>query len=545
MKTNIKKKNILAKIVIGIFAILIVCSFTTKKVEAAYPVTVVAEASPTAIQRTIDTTMQRLKSFVLDKMATMIAKQILHQMTVSVINWINSGFEGSPAFITNPKGFFLDVGDQVTGAFLADGGPLSALCSPFSLDIRLSLALQTSGFIDKRYTCTLGTIINNGKNAVENASVNGFLAGDFQQGGWPAFIAVNTQPQNNAVGAYLRAENDLYTKITGKQALIKADLQMGRGFASWSKCTDVTDAVVNADMVEGMSYNDMGKLYEMKSQKINVGTTRYGESVDVESTLKKDGSLSYKKCETQTPGSVIADTLQKQLNVPAEELELANDINAVVNALVTQLISQMLGGGLRALSGSSGSQPSYTSQIIQESVSPKSSAMQDARSSLDNEMQSSLKLLTDYRDKFKQAEALITDSKNRLLTSRTCFTDKLASNDSQVTYYRSTIERQIASIDGEVTNIVNHLLISIQSKMSVVNQKISDLELIRTTQSSSLSDMQKASANYSNFVQSGAYVRIVNSDEADTELENARTQSSAFNKDAAQFLNQCSGNYYN
>ena len=96
------------------------------------------------------------------------------------------------------------MADQITGDFLAKaGGPLTALCSPFSIDIRIALAFKYHPNVLKKYECTLGKIITNSKNAVKGASINGFTAGDFSQGGWPAFVSLTTEPQNNYIGAYL------------------------------------------------------------------------------------------------------------------------------------------------------------------------------------------------------------------------------------------------------------------------------------------------------------------------------------------------------
>ena len=83
----------------------------------------------------------QLKSFSLDKVAVMIVKQILQQLTLSIISWINSGFNGSPSFIQNPTKFFEGVGDQIAGKFLSSVSPLAAsLCSPFNISVRISLA---------------------------------------------------------------------------------------------------------------------------------------------------------------------------------------------------------------------------------------------------------------------------------------------------------------------------------------------------------------------------------------------------------------------
>ncbi|NDE68391.1 hypothetical protein EB052_02170, partial [bacterium] len=181
---------------------------------------------------------QNLKSFTLDGLAYMIAKQFLRSITASVVNWINSGFKGNPSFLTDPAGFFADVGDQVTGAFIAQTGVLKNLCTPFSIDLRIALALKFSPYNQQRYACTLSTIITNTKNAVKNASINGFTAGDFRQGNWPAFVSLTTEPQNNIYGAYLQAESDISFQIGQRRDQKKEQLNQGRGFLSWESCTD-------------------------------------------------------------------------------------------------------------------------------------------------------------------------------------------------------------------------------------------------------------------------------------------------------------------
>ena len=170
------------------------------------------------------------KEYVLDPLVSGLAEMMLQEMTTSVVNWINSGFEGSPSFIQNPGAFFLDIADQATGQFIS--GELAELCSPFSIDIRIALSFKYRPFVRNRYACTLGTIISNTKNAVENASINGFTAGDFKQGGWPAFVSLTTEPQNNVFGAYIEAESDLSFRVASKQNQQRDELNQGKGFLS-------------------------------------------------------------------------------------------------------------------------------------------------------------------------------------------------------------------------------------------------------------------------------------------------------------------------
>src|SRR4051812_20672750 len=45
------------------------------------------------------------KESVLDGLAWTVAKSALSTLTTDVVNWINTGFSGSPSFVTNPLGF--------------------------------------------------------------------------------------------------------------------------------------------------------------------------------------------------------------------------------------------------------------------------------------------------------------------------------------------------------------------------------------------------------------------------------------------------------
>lgn len=366
--------------------------------------TLVADVSPTGIANNVAIWGQRLKDYVLDKLAYIAAKQILHQMTVSVVNWVNSGYEGKPAFLTNPSGFFLDAADQVTGDFLAENGPLRRLCSPWSVDIRVALALQQlqtsyNGISSGRYTCTLSSVISNYRGATVNGySIDGFLDGDFKQGGWPAFIALTTERQNNPYGSYLQAYSDQLYAIQQKKGSIAADLQQGNGFLSWQDCTDLPDYVQTGD--------------DAREQGL----------VSADSSIRtKDGKLQ--TCKTKTPGSVISGTLMGQLDSPRMELLLADSINEIATAMITQLVSQTLQKGLYSLSGSggTGSGRAYLQQVYRDAVAPRTVDASGVNANPD------VQSLTLAKERYDQAIALLTDSKNRYSAAQACFTAKMGS----------------------------------------------------------------------------------------------------------------------
>jgi hypothetical protein len=515
---------------IWIVVLVIFCSISLpNKTHAvggvADSVIVNADTSPTGIENFLNHTMTNLKDFVLDKAATLLAKQFLHMLTLSVINWINTGFEGSPSFLTNPGAFFLDAADQVTGAFLATNGPLSALCSPFAIDIRLSLALSQTSLSTQRYTCTVGRIIEAQKNGPDiivngkvvrssNSSMNGFLKGDFNQGGWPAFIALTTEPQNNPYGAFLSAEGELSARINARQNVIRADLQLGQGFMSWQSCKDIPGSTIDPE--------DPAQVEEANQ------ISGYGRSPSVKTKNNKDGTQTYQTCETQTPGSAIAGTLQTSLNVPTVELELANDINAVVNALMTQMISTMMKKGLGSLSTESGGGPSYTQQAINDIDSTE--ALQSSIGKFKSAVNTAIEQIPKRNNQYKQGIDLMTATKTRFQAIRACLQSRSSNNIA----------------DGGITEIDNLLAYDIEGSLTKLKTKydeglaeIHSLEAMVAAVDRDPNEIQVQTGKFTEYIRNGGTIFAQKVEAADIALLEAKTLAQKLNAELVKYQLIC------
>ena len=426
------------------------------------------------------------KEFTLDRLASCAAKDILHQMTVSTINWINSGFNGNPSFITDPKGFLLDTANQLTGEMLSQDGPLRSLCSPWSVDIRLALALPQTQTQQARYACTLSTIISSAKNATINGySIQGFVNGDFKQGGWPAFISMTTASQNNPVGIYLQAHSDLLYAMGQRQSSVSQSLLQGQGFLSWQKCETVNtgdagsmDAVV--DGIDSKQYVSSG--------------------INPDASPGSAGSQQVQQCHTETPGSSIVNALNVHTSSGVVETEMANDINSVVNALITQLTKQMLTNGLHSLSSSG-------SGVTSSGTSAAGSYVSQLQSSTD---------ANQTLQYYSQAVGILQASQSNYLSAQDCLTGKLSSANSASTNPNqsgtaaapaaaaSTIQSYITMISTALTN-------RLQPELSTMTTKL-------------------------NALQGGGAVDLTT---ATNDLTSSQTDSQAYNQEASQYLNYC------
>lgn len=503
-------------------------------------------------------TQDYLKNFTLDKAAVMIANQILQKMTASIVGWVNSGFEGSPAFITNPKGFFLDAADQITGEFLDQmGGPLSQLCSPFSFDLRLNLALNQSSYATKRYTCTLGKIINNSRNAINTAGQNSgitisgdpngatlgnFINGDFAQGGWEGYLAYSLEPQNNPIGATLMAQSDLQSRIAEKKSNINADLNRGQGFMSWQKCTDITDEYVSGDYAGqdlGLTNSQEQQLRQRGNQTAVTGRTDLGEGTSIQK--KRDpstGMISYQDCQTQTPGSLIGGSLQRQLNVPADKLVLVKTISDSIDAILGALVNQMLTQGLGALSNrgsnTSGGNKSYLVQLSEEASGANTSTNQNLQNQANNAQSSILNLAQNNAKIYAQTADLFIASKNNYIIAKDCFSAKLSTRPLLEDNLKQYAQDQMSAIDLIITRDIDPLISSTTIRKLISQRQVLDFQSsISSVNSFSTLDSAINSGNIA------TQAAINDASTAPQEYKAAQTKTTEFNTDAKKFQDLC------
>ncbi|MHB1316597.1 MAG: hypothetical protein ACYCZW_01935 [Minisyncoccota bacterium] len=357
------------KVVSSIFILIFFLSFIVypKKTEAFLGVgdivldpgnlvqnTVSAIANPTTAIASVSTSIASIgvsvKELGLDGVGNAIAKMILRKITAQTVNWINSGFEGNPAFVTDPQRFFLNIADQTASQlFLGANSPLNQLCSPFRAEVRLALVKNYLYDNDAQFQCTFGRIGANFENFTR----------DFSQGGWDAWFVMTQQNQNNPYGSYIEGQKLLTASIQTQQGIKQKQIADGRGFLSYERCRrDYVPPKTNPSCTKYEPLTVGGGepkclVYEKSDAS--------GEVLDCPASEK----------EVVTPGSVINEQLGKALGSPFAQLEAADEINEIVNALMIQLIEKTFSsvqGGLRGLSRGSSNEAS-TLQQLQDSVS--------------------------------------------------------------------------------------------------------------------------------------------------------------------------------
>jgi len=260
----------------------------------------VEEVGPNLFTNLLNTesvTALQVKEFILDTVAFTVVNGLIEHIADSTVDWINNGFEGGPGFITNFDDYLTDVGDQVLGDFIS-GSPLAFLCSPFSLDIKIALALQFGS--EREARCTLSDAFDNIDSAVDDLGNNW---------SWNQF-SVLSQSRNNTYGAYAAAYTDVKLNMAGAEdkQIIKGN--WGGGMLSFESCEDDYDET------------------DCETSQIEGECETYSVPGD---------------CTTNTPGSLIQDTLADTLTLGNKRLVISDEIDEIVGALLNQLFKSVLG----------------------------------------------------------------------------------------------------------------------------------------------------------------------------------------------------------
>ncbi len=224
-------------------------------------------------------------------LARTLGRLAIQKITESTVDWINSGFDGQPAYVQDYNKFFSNVADEAAGSFI-EGSDLAFLCSPFQLQIKIAIAQSYAHSRGSQSSCTLSQVVGNVQN---------FMDGDFSDGGWPGLISFTTEPTNNPYGAYMYAQIALTNAQNKAIAGASARISPG-GFLSQEKC-------------------DTDQITQRKTN-----------------------------CKIVTPGSTIEASLVTSLGADVQTLQLGDSINQILGALSNALVTKLLYNGLSNVS---------------------------------------------------------------------------------------------------------------------------------------------------------------------------------------------------
>ncbi len=230
----------------------------------------------------VDPIPTEMRECTLDVLFWNFANELIRQILRDMTAWVEGGFEGFPAFLTNPREFFEGVARSSLDRFISDN--LAFLCEPFRFNIEISLTETLRRTRPERYACTLDDVF---------ANYEGFVQGNFMEGGWRGWIHTSRKRANNP--AHVLVDTTLHLP-----GVISVNTDTSWDILTWGR--------------------------------------------GLFSTQDEEGNVI-------TPGAIIEDQLNNHLDTGRERLVVAKEVNELLDALLTFFITELFDAGTNTYSG--------------------------------------------------------------------------------------------------------------------------------------------------------------------------------------------------
>lgn len=298
----------------------------------------------------------------LKQITRQIINKILDKITLSTVNWINSGFAGDPLWLENPEQFFGNIArdeiNNVTGWFTCNG---STNCEsyPFGRLVMSQVLLGLQRQSQQNLRFSLNQVLAHGN--YEQFRYN------FNVGGWAGYTAF-LEPQNNPFGNQILINDDLARRIGGTTVNtsrnFNAQLTQSGGFLSPRICA-VSGTGGTEDYIPEDSPLHLGNYYQVLPPGAVLGDVTFAqlpsvvqdELDDFQNLIDQADAYNAlvirskcKQWKTTTPGQVVGSRLTQGLDTATNQLIAADDVAENIGLIFDALLNQLITAGLKGLS---------------------------------------------------------------------------------------------------------------------------------------------------------------------------------------------------
>ncbi len=422
--------NIIKKISVGVFGLVFIVSASLVSAPRPAHAWGINIDPFNLVQNTISAVTSSKQ--LLAPIAWTLSRAAIQSIVASTVRWINSGFNGSPGYVTNLSETLSSVADAQANIYFGQLLNSNAL-------IRSPYQDQVYQYIRNNYqkSTARDAILGAHEYDLDLHTVNasGFLAGATTQGGLNAWFAAITNPANTPVGAMQIAQNELAASVIGAQEERKTELNWSQGILSFrGKCNSSTSS---------------------NTVSLSSAEPCYGASI-------------------QTPGSIIKASLDKTFGSGIDSLVSAKDFDEIVSALLSQLILHISGGAgsLRGLSDPSSSTggTTYFNQTDPSQAAANTSVSSDFASILTSQTTQMQQFQSQWQTIYTAAQAAQSS-----LNSQSC----PMNSNTLTNVVRPVIDQATTEISNAQTTLST--LSTIQSELPVSGSQDSTAKITKAT----------------------------------------------------------------
>lgn len=284
------------------------------------------------------------KESCLDAIAYTAAKIVLAKLTESTLNWINSGFDGSPTFVQDPGSFFKSIADEQVSSFTATIG-FDPQQFPFGREIAQNIINSIQKQLDYNASITSGNLLNydNNPNTPYKERFEAFTADFLYGGGWDGYLAVTQITNANPFDSYIQSVNHIGPVVNSSSqqknpvTQIRQELEQSGGFLALKKCVDPSWYTSERS---DPTFTRAQAIAQSKNDPNDADTQAAREWLNDHTCLRY---------ETKTPGIALAQSLDISLGSSQRQLELADELNESISAVFDALLKQAFHKGISGL----------------------------------------------------------------------------------------------------------------------------------------------------------------------------------------------------
>jgi hypothetical protein len=255
--------------------------------------------------------LESFRSGCIDGIAIQLAKNQLTAMTRDTMNWVTSGFNGTPFYPRNIDSF---MNSLTSGLLMKETDYFENLDNahagdfPWGRDYARSQINSFRSLNDQAnpYQALKTDIFN---YLIPGATVDTYST-NFSQGGWDGWLGLTQHLADNPLGFTMQAANNLAQRQAQAINDTQQTLLQSGGYFNQQKCDEWSTPVNNGF------------------------------------TTTTPTCLKY---ETVTPGSAIRDKINTYINSPERQIELVKTMNDALNALFASLLGRFQNQGLTGL----------------------------------------------------------------------------------------------------------------------------------------------------------------------------------------------------
>ena len=260
------------------------------------------ESSSIFLKKTVDNQAldhndMTARECALEVISSKLQQNAINDITQSTMNWVNSGFDGRPAYVTNPFSVLRTTKEQVVDSVIF-GDHLYYIDPDQELDLKFAI---NQHFFGRQQVGELSYRPKLDREITLNEQ------GTRELFSWSNILENNLNPHNNIMFNYFNLIDDIGNVIQTRSSVIEGEIRQSDGFLSVRHC---------------------------------------------EPGWEWDGSPeSAKRCKITTPGNIISEKVSRVVNSDIDRVLFADDTDELMLALSNNIFGQALStGGLASIS---------------------------------------------------------------------------------------------------------------------------------------------------------------------------------------------------